>query len=799
MLFTINNFRLFSLFISLIFPLMSFAGIIEGRVYDEINNEPIIGANIIVQNTGTGTTTDLDGNFKIDNLEPGLYNLQITYLGYETKTLFELQVTNAVPVKLNIPLRESGVTLEAVEVKASSFKKSSETPVSLNSIGVNEIQRSPGGNRDISRVVQLLPGVSTGVSFRNDLLIRGGAPSENRFYLDEIEVPAINHFTTQGATGGSNGLINVDFINNVDFYSGAFPVNRGNTLSSVFEFTQRESRTDRIGFTATIGASDVGLTLEGPLTKSKKTTFLLSARRSYLQLLFKGLGLPFLPTYNDFQLKVVHKFNDKNDLTIIGLGAIDNFELNLDRNETDDERFLLGYLPYFDQWNYTTGVRYRHFTNNGTIKVIASRSMLGNGQFKYLNNENNNPAALLFNLDATEAENKFRIEHTLKKAGFKISYGVNYEYARYTNNTFRKVINAEGIPPIEYNSVLKMQKYGFFGQVSRRFLEDKLSIAAGLRTDANNYSSQMNNPLKQLSPRVSVSYDILANFSVSANAGIYYQLPVYTLLGYRDTDGTLLNQDQLKYIRSKHLVGGFSYTTATNTKISLEGFYKYYDNYPMLLAKGISFANEGGDYGIVGDEPADASSKGKSYGVEMLVQQKLYKNFFGILSYTYYRSLFSDTTGNFAPASWDNIHILNIAAGYKFKRNWELGIRWVVRGGAPFSPFDIELSSLQSVWDARGRGVIDYSRLNTERLKPYTQLDVRIDKKWFFKKWNLNLYLDIANLYMSVQNLSPNLTVERDANGQPVQDQDDPLRYKMKFINGDSGTLLPTIGVVVSL
>lgn len=791
--------RLSFLFVTLLFPLMSFAGIIEGRVYDEINNEPIIGANIIIQSTGTGTTTDLDGNFRIDNLEPGLYNLQITYLGYETKTLFELQVTNAVPVKLNIPLRESGVTLEAVEVKASSFKKTSETPVSLNSIGVNEIQRSPGGNRDISRVVQLLPGVSTGVSFRNDLLIRGGAPSENRFYLDEIEVPSINHFTTQGATGGSNGLINVDFINNVDFYSGAFPVNRGNALSSVFEFTQRESRTDRIGFTATVGASDVGLTLEGPLTKSKKTTFLLSARRSYLQLLFKGLGLPFLPTYNDFQLKVVHKFNEKNDLTIIGLGAIDDFKLNLDRNETDDEKYLLGNLPYFDQWNYTTGVRYRHFTNNGTIKVIASRSMLGNGLFKYQNNENSNPAALLFNLDATEAENKFRVEHTLKKAGFKISYGVNYEYARYTNNTFRKVINSEGIPPIEYSSVLKMQKYGFFGQVSRRFFEDKLSIAAGLRTDANNYSSQMNNPLKQLSPRVSVSYDILANFSVSANAGIYYQLPVYTLLGYRDADGTLLNQDQLKYIRSKHLVGGFSYTTATNTKISLEGFYKYYDNYPMLLAKGISFANEGGDYGIVGDEPADASSKGKSYGVEVLVQQKLYKNFFGILSYTYYRSMFSDTTGNFAPASWDNRHILNLAAGYKFKRNWELGVRWVIRGGAPFSPFDIELSSLQSVWDVRGRGVIDYTRLNTERLKPYTQLDVRIDKKWFFKKWNLNLYLDIANLYMSVQNLSPNLTVERDANGQPVQDQDDPLRYKMKFINGDSGTLLPTIGVVVSL
>jgi hypothetical protein len=785
--------------LSLITVHFALAGVIEGRVFDEINNEPIIGATIVIQGTSIGTTTDLDGNFKLDNLSPGLYNIQISYLGYQTKTIFELQVTNAVPVRLNIGMSESAVTLETVEVKASVFKKTSETPVSLNSIGVNEIQRSPGGNRDISRVVQLLPGVATGSSFRNDLLIRGGAPSENRFYLDEIEVPAINHFTTQGATGGSNGLINVDFISNVDFYSGAFPSNRGNTMSSVFEFTQRDSRTDRIGFTATVGASDIGLTLEGPLTKSKKTTFLLSARRSYLQLLFKALGLPFLPTYNDFQLKTVHKFNSKNDLTFIGLGAIDDFQLNLDRNETDDELFLLGSLPYFDQWNYTLGARYRHFTSNGTIKVIASRSMLGNGLFKFLNNENDNPAAKLFDLNSTEAENKIRVEHSLRKAGFKINYGINYEYARYTNSTFRRVIVSEGIPPIEYDSKLKMQKYGFFGQVSRSFIKEKLTLSAGLRADGNNYSSNMSNPLKQLSPRISISYEILPAFTVSANTGIYYQLPVYTLLGYRDAEGTLLNQDNLKYIRSNHLVGGFAYTTSTNTKISVEGFYKGYNNYPMLLLKGISFANEGGDYGVVGDEPADASSEGKSYGVELLVQQKLYKQFFGIMSYTWYRSLFSDTTGTLAPASWDNRHILNMAVGYKFKKNWELGVRWVLRGGAPFTPYALELSSLKSVWDAKGRGQLDYSLLNTERLKPYSQMDIRVDKKWFFKKWNLNLYLDIANLYASQQNLPPNLTVERDANGQPLPDPQDPLRYRLKTINGDSGTLLPTIGIVVSM
>jgi hypothetical protein len=788
----------FTLLFFLTLP-MSYAGIIQGRVYDEINNEAIFGATVIVQGTSIGAVTDLDGNFIINDLEPNLYNIEVSYLGYETKVIFELQVTNAVPVRLNIGMRESSTELETITVTSSPFRRSSESPLSLNTIGLNEIQRSPGGNRDISRVVQLLPGVSTGVAFRNDLLIRGGAPSENRFYLDDVEVPVINHFTTQGASGGSNGLINVDFINSVDFYSGAFPAQRGNALSSVFEFTQREGRTDRVGMIATVGASDLGLTLEGPLGKSKKTSFLMSARRSYLQLLFKAIGLPFLPTYNDFQMKVIHKFNAKNDLTFIGLGAIDNFVLNLDRNETEDEQFLLGSLPYFDQWNYTTGLRYRHFTTNGTIVVVASRSMLGNRVFKYSNNENDNPAALLFDLNAREAENKLRLEHTFRKGGYKISYGVNYEYARYANTTFRRFFISEGVPAETYEALLKMQKYGFYGQVSKRFFSDKLSLSAGLRADGNNYNSNMANLFRQLSPRLSASYSFNEAFAISANAGIYYQLPVYTLLGYEDESGQRLNQEALKYIRSNHVVGGFSYTTTTNTKFSLEGFYKRYRNYPMLTNKGISFANEGGDYGVVGDEPADASSEGKAYGAEFFVQQKLYKNLFGILSYTYYRSLFTDTTGQFKPANWDNRHVLNISFGYKFKRNWELGARWFIRGGAPYTPFDVALSATQGIWDARGQGLLDYTQINELRLDPYTQLDVRVDKKWFFKKWNLQLYLDITNIYNSQQSLPPTLTVERDVNGQPIPDPDDPLRYKTKLLNSDAGTLLPTIGVVISL
>lgn len=783
--------------IFLLFTPSLFAGVIKGKVFDEINNEPIIGANIIIQGTQNGTVSDLDGNFILEDIPIGLYNLTISFIGYESVNIYELQVTSAIPANLNIAMRESGVELSTVEVIGNVFKKSSESPVSLNSIGVNEIQRSPGGNRDISKVVQLLPGVSTGSTFRNDLLIRGGASSENKYYLDDIEIPTINHFTTVGASGGSNGMMNVDFIQEVDFYSGAFPSNRTNALSSVFEFQQKNGRDDKVGFTATLGASDVGLTLEGPI--GKKSTFMVSARRSYLRYLFKALGLPFLPTYNDFQFKTVHQFNKKHDLTFIGIGAIDDFNLNLDKDDTESAQYQLGYLPYFDQWNYTVGARYRYFTDNGRIIVVASRSMTGNEIYKYANNQNDNPASKLFSINTKEAENKLRIEHTLRKKGYRINYGAQYEYARYANDTYRKIITTEEWPALEYNSILKMQKYGAFGQVSKKYFKDKLSLSAGLRFDGNNYNKKMSNPFRQTSPRFSVSYQILDNFDISANAGIYYQTPVYSLLGYREADGSLVNQDALEYIRNQQVVGGLSYTLASNTKFSLEGFYKKYDNYPMLIGKGISFANEGGDYGITGDEIANSSSKGKAYGVEFMVQQKLFKNFFGIFSYTFYRSLFTDTTGTYIPSSWDYHHVANIAAGYKFKRNWELGLRWSARGGTPYTPYDVELSSLRNVWDVKNQGTLDYSQYNSERLKSYTQLDIRVDKKWYFKKWNLNVYFDIRNVYKSNQNFVPYLTVVRDENNQPLTNPDNPLQYQTKFINADSKTLLPSAGIVIGM
>lgn len=773
-------------------------GIVRGRVVNTINNEPLEFATLVLEGTAKGAYTDTSGAFEITGIPPGLYNLQVSYTGFKRKFLPEIEVTNAKPVVLEIGMEQDATAMDTVVITASPFNKTAESPVSLRTIGVNEIARNPGGNRDISRVIQSLPGVAGTVAFRNDIIIRGGSPNENRFFLDGIEVPNINHFSTQGASGGPVGLINVNFIREVDFFTGAFPATRGNALSSVMDIKQKSGRDDRLGLNATIGSSDVGLTVEGPV--GSKTTFLASARRSYLQFLFTAIGLPFLPTYNDFQFKTKTKFNKKNELTVIGLGAIDQFSLNLDADSTRQQQYILGNLPSNTQWNYTVGANFKHYFDKSFLTFVASRNMLNNEAFKYEDNDENSVNGKILDYKSQEIENKFRLEHNLRRDGFKVVYGLSYEFAKYNNSTFNRISTPFGIDTIDFSSDVNLHKYGAFGTVSRSFAGDRLTLALGLRFDGNNYSDDMSNPLEQFSPRFSASYYLTPKIALNFNTGIYYQLPPYTVLGYRDGNGALVNRDNnVSYIRSRHLVAGLEYNTDFNAKFSAEGFYKRYDNYPFLLRDQISLANLGGDFGVIGNEPVTSTSEGRTYGLELLAQQKLFKGFFGIVAYTFVRSEFTDGSGEFLPAAWDNRHILTSTLGKKFGKNWEIGLRWRYYGGTPYTPYDVDRSAEIATWNVVGRGLPDYSQLNSLRVGAAHNLDVRLDKKWFFDKWSLNLYLDVQNAYNFQAEGVPFLDVVRDTDGNPVADPNRPGYYQVELIDNTVGTLLPSVGVVIDL
>lgn len=772
--------------------------ILKGTVKNSLNNETLPFAGIKLEGTGITTQTDIDGNYELKNLKPGLYNIDVVLIGFETKKIFEVEVTNLKPTVLNISMDENVTKLKEAEIKGSVFIKKEESPISLRTIGSTEIARSPGGNRDISKVIQSLPGASQTVSFRNDIVIRGGSPNENRFYLDDVEVPYINHFSTQGASGGPVGMINVDFIKDVLFYSSAFPSNRNNSLSSIMDFKLKDGRSDRIGGKFTIGASDIGLMTEGPANKN--STFMVSVRRSYLQFLFDIIGLPFLPNYNDFQVKYKWKINKKDEITFIGLGAIDDFVLNtkLQNTGTDAQKYILGYLPVFTQWNYTNGLKYVHYKDKSFTTIVVSRNMFNNESKKYKNNDESKISNLILKYKSQEIENKFRIEQTGIYNGYKINFGLNYEYAKYSNSTYNLITLPLFVDTINFTSNLEFHKWGLFGQISKSYFNNRLGLSFGIRSDGNNYDRSMINSAQQLSPRFSLSYNITQQLTFNANAGVYYQLPPYTVLGYRNIKGELVNKsNKIRYIKAEHLVAGFEYITKTNLKVNIEGFYKTFKQYPFLVKDSISLANLGSDFGVIGNDEVKSTSEGRSYGLEVFIQQKLFMGFYGLITYTYVRSEFKDFAGTYKPSAWDNRNIINVVIGKSFKKNWEMGVKWRYASGSPYTPYNINVSMIKYNWDINQHGIPDYSSINSQRLNSFHQLDFRIDKKYYLKKFNFNFYFDIQNAYNFQTEQPPILDVKRDANGSPTTDPNNANKYSYNFIDNYTGTILPTIGVVI--
>lgn len=777
-------------------------GSIKGRIYNEINNEAVPFANVLIDSSQTGTLSDIEGNYEIKNLKPGNYTVICSTIGFTKAIFYEIQVTTAKSTTLNIPLQGTSTNLKDFEIVASPFERKEESPLSMRTINAAEIYRNPGGNRDISKVIQILPGVASSASFRNDIIVRGGSPSENRFFLDGIEVPNINHFATQGSSGGPVGMINVNFIQEVDFLAGAFPANRGNALSSVMDFKQIEGNQDKLTGNFMIGSSDIGITLNSPL--GKKSSFIFSARRSYLQFLFTALKLPFLPTYNDFQYKHTFRFNSKNTLNIIGLAAIDDFELNtkVNEGETDQEQierndYILNNLPISTQWNYTIGANYTHFSEKSFQTLVVSRNELNNESIKYEDNIEV-PENLILNYSSRETENKLRFENTYRNKGYKWNIGGGAQTVKYYNSTFNKKVINGTVQTIDFNSSLEFQKFEIFTQLSKRILKERLALSFGIRTDFNNYSSVMANPLEQLSPRFSMSYAITDKLNANFNIGRYYQLPAYTIMGYRNSNSELVNKDnEVTYIQSDHIVAGLEYLPKPATKITVEAFHKWYSGYPFSLNDSISLANLGSDFGVLGNEPVVSVSTGKSYGLEFFVQQKLTSSIYGIISYTWVRSEFKDKNNELIPSSWDNQHVLNLTAGKKFKKNWEVGAKFRLLGGAPYTPIDIPLSSQKSNWDVTNQGIPNYDRLNTERLPISHGMDIRIDKKWFYKQWSLNAYLDIQNIYNFQSETAPYLDLVRDDNGVPLDDPTNPNAYLTKEYANQAGTVLPSIGLMI--
>ena len=762
---------------------------IKGVVIDKSTRQPLEFVNVLVVGLGIGASTDANGNFLITQVPPGIYRLQASFLGYKTELTPEYRVNHVMPY-VQIELEEENASLNEVVVTASPFQKVPESPVSLRVIGLQEIEKAPGANRDISKVVQNYPGVAfSPIGYRNDLIVRGGGPSENRFYLDGVEIPNINHFSTQGASGGPVGLIDADLIRSVKFYSGAFPADKGNALSSVLDFSLRDGDMERNSLKATLGASEVSLSSNGHI--GNKTSYLVSVRQSYLQALFKILGLPFLPAYTDASFKIKTRFNSHNELSLLGLGGIDRMKLNLGI-EGEDAEYMLSYLPEINQETYTVGGVYRHYSQRHVQSIVLSQSYLNNRNVKYRDNDESSEENLTLRLGSIEQETKLRMENTSSWSVWKVKAGFDLNYSRYKSNEYRKVF-ANALREYDYHTDLSLWRWGMFASVDYAAPDKSFTASMGVRTDGNNYSDKMKELWRQLSPRLSVSYRLIEGLTLSGHVGLYYQLPSYTALGFKGEEGEYVNR-HLDYISVSQESLGLSWTPNENMELSVEGFYKLYGHMPFSLSDQIPLSCKGNDYGTIGNEPLSSEAKGRSYGVELMFKWLLTQKLNLSSSLTIFKSEFKDgEQGGYVPSAWDNRFILNMSGTYNFPKHWSLGAKVSCIGGSPYTPYDVEKSSLVEAWNVQGRAYYDYSRYNQERLPVFGQLDVRVDKTFYLKKCMLGFYLDIQNITASKLRQPDALM----STGQ-IENPSAPLsgqRYVMKSIRQESGTLLPTLGI----
>lgn len=786
------------------------SGVINGTIKDKKTQEPIPSVTVTLEGTTTGAASDFEGNFRIDNIPPKTYNLKIQAVDYKPQVIYNVVVTSGNAQTITIEMEANNISLNEVVVRANPFQKNAETPLSIQSLSAQEIKSNPGGNFDISRVIQAFPGVG-GTSgsvggYRNDLIIRGGAPNENVYYLDGIEVPVINHFATQGSGGGPTGIVNISFIEDVSLYTSAFPSKFDNPLSGVLQMKQRRANPDKVQGNVRLSATELAVTADGPI--NKKLTFLTSVRRSYLQLLFGALQLPISPSYWDFQYKLDYKINKNLSFYTLGIGAIDNFSFNTPDEQTPENIYILKSNPTINQWNYTNGYGLKGLMNKGYWNLTFSRNMLNNQLNKFEDNQNPVESQRILRIRSTEAENKLRFDFNKNYNTWSYSWGLMAQYAQFENEVYSRVraeikdANGNIVQPayiINANTNINLWKYGAFAQVAKNLFKERLNLSLGIRTDGNSFTTDGNNLGNTISPRLAASLLLIENLKFNASVGRYYKIPTYTILGYQSA-GVFTNKNS-NYIQSDHLVSGFEYIPKTGMRFTLEGFYKMYSNYPVSIVDGISLANKGGDFSVLGNEPVSATGKGRSYGVEFQFQQKFTKNFYAVLSYTYYKSEFTNANGLYAPASWDNTHLLSFIGGYKFRRNYELGVKFRYQGGAPYTPFDMAAS--QRNYLSTGAAVFDYSQFNQLRLGSFHSMDIRLDKKWNYRKWSLDVYIDITNLYRSVQPEYPKYTFARTSDNSAFQTTDgqairnDGSNAVPLVLKESDAVSIPTIGFIV--
>jgi len=708
-------------------------GRVTGRVVNGTTQRPIDGALVALIGTALTELSGTDGRFDLPMVPPGVYSLSVRAIGFRPYLQSDVVVGSGKPLTVTVMLVPQPIRLEAVEVQPSYFRAPADAVTSTQRLGAEDTRRAPGVQEDVIRAVALLPGVAVTAAGRNDLIVRGGAPYENLFVVDGIQVPNINHFGSQGSTGGPLSLINIDFVRETSFSSGGFAPKWGDRTASFTNITLRDGNEDELSGEFNLSATGFGAIAEGPLGAGG--SFLLSARRSYLDLLFKAAGFSFVPAYWDFQLKTTHHVDRTSTISFLGIGAINTVSFV---NDDAEDRFDNSRILSPEQNQYVAGLTWRRLLPDGLLTVTLGRTFT---RFRAVQRDSLVPPTDVFRSYSDEGETSLRADLVLApSARLEINVGSVSHYASALDYDVALLgelrVDAAGVPrPLTLDSAFTAFRTAAYAE-ARYYVTPSIRVSLGGRTD---YYGFLDDGFR-LGPRVGMRFEVDPETALTLSYGRHYQAPSYVWL-----IGDPGNATSLRPIRADQAVLGLERRLRDDLKLQVEAYVKGYRDYPARIFRPQAVLAPSGFEDVTNDipfglEPLTSVATGRSYGVELFVQKRLSAiPVYGLASFALSRSEFTSLDDVARPGAYDGRLIANLLAGWRPGSSWEVSGKLRLATGLPTTPF---------VASGPDIGRLDFSRYNEgPRVPTFHALDIRVDRRWSFRRWQLEVYVDVQNVY----------------------------------------------------
>ncbi len=749
-----------SFFISLLISSTAFAGpvvqTIKGTVIDQQSKSPIPGVSVVLLTVEPlkGATTDVNGNFRIENVPIGKHSLKASFIGYAPVVIPNIQLTSGKEFQVSIALLEDVQKLSDIVVEADAIKDgpiNEIATVSARSFSLDEATRFAGSFADPSRMALNYAGVASSGDIRNDIVVRGNSPSGVQYRIDGISVPNPNHFGTFGTSGGAISMISQNVLSTSDFLSGAFPAEYGDVLSAVFDINFRKGNPDKAEKALQVGFRGLEAAMEGPISKGSNASYLVNYRYSTLQLM-DAMGFEFaqgvnsVPNYQDLAFKLHFPLKGGNSISVVGLGGYAEIFLK-DSEQEDPEDFFSIDRPndvYSSSRNAFTSVSYNHFYNKNTYgKLILSLSSQFTDYF----------ADSLFAPSFKEGVRANQGDFTENRA--RLFYLFNKKLN--ARNTFSGGFQTDIIAGISQESRLIQDEmetitdYDGTTQLMRVFgnwqfrLNNQLTLNTGVNIQHLRLSESTS-----VEPRVGMKWAFQEGKSVSLAYGLHSQsIPIYAyFIQGQDIDGnTVFKNRELELMKNRHFILSYDQLLSRNLRLKVETYYQRLFDIPVeRIASSYSVLNEGADFnGYPPDRDILVNNgTGRNFGIELTLERFFNDDYYFLLTTSLYDSRFKGSDGVLRNTAFNGNYVANLLLGKEFtlsdSKTLTINFKSTLAGGRRYTDADQEASSrlLQTV--------LKEDEAFELQFRPYMRQDFKIMYAINKKKSTHQLSLDIQNL-----------------------------------------------------